>query len=591
MAEASIVDPSSPETPAFLPLYQQIKVLLTKSLQSGEWKPGEVMPSEVELAVRFKVSQGTVRKAIDEMATENLVVRRQGKGTFVATHAEEKTQYRFLRLVPDAGVGGTTGALSRKLIDCKRMRAPAEVARALELKSGEAAVQLRRLLLAGGEPVVFDDIWLPGNLFKGLTTEKLTGYRGPMYGLFETEFGVRMIRAEEKIRAVAADAEEAQWLGAPHRHAAAQCRTLVLHLPRQAGRAAPRPLSHRASPLSQPAGLVHPQFRVSLLRCNKLSSFHPGSSSTKNTMAEIIKPRPGPMRLTDALQYRLPVAGVVSILHRISGVVMLALLPFVIWLFDNSVTSEVSYERFTSAFVAGIGFVPALPGEAGRAGADVGLPAPRHRRRAPTCGWDMTHSVTKQQGRSSAIATLAASLVLTVLLGGSPVRLVLRSLPRWLPITDRSAWVRRRPLRHARLADAARDRGADGAVHAGAAGATAVRRAAGLRQVVRHLLGTVDEGADLRRHHRARLACLGRRARHLDGLRESRSARVSCCRCSRSSGWSAAPAWAVPGPLEAVTPWQNLPRRKFDVVIVGAGGSGMRGVRCSWRVPASTSPC
>lgn len=215
MAEAPVADPSSPgssETPAFLPLYQQIKSLLTRSLQSGEWKPGEVMPSEIELAARFKVSQGTVRKAIDEMATENLVVRRQGKGTFVATHAEEKTQYRFLRLVPDPGA---PGALSRRLIDCKRMRAPAEVARALELKSGEAAVQLRRLLLAGGEPVVFDDIWLPGNLFKGLTTEKISGYRGPMYGLFEAEFGVRMIRAEEKIRAVAADAEEAQWLARP----------------------------------------------------------------------------------------------------------------------------------------------------------------------------------------------------------------------------------------------------------------------------------------------------------------------------------------------------------------------------------------
>ncbi len=212
MAEASFAESSSSDTPAFQPLYQQIKNLLLKSLQTGEWKPGEVMPSEVELAARFKVSQGTVRKAIDEMATENLVVRRQGKGTFVATHAEEKTQYRFLRLVPDAGAAGT---LTRRLVDCKRMRAPAEIARALELKSGEPAVQRRRLLLAGGEPVVFDDIWLPGNLFKGLTTEKLSGYRGPMYSLFETEFGVRMIRAEEKIRAVAAGPEEAAMLGRP----------------------------------------------------------------------------------------------------------------------------------------------------------------------------------------------------------------------------------------------------------------------------------------------------------------------------------------------------------------------------------------
>src|SRR3569623_1784786 len=72
---------SSGTSPTFSPLYQQIKALITQSLQSGEWKPGELIPSEVELANRFKVSQGTVRKAIDELSAENLVVRRQGKGT------------------------------------------------------------------------------------------------------------------------------------------------------------------------------------------------------------------------------------------------------------------------------------------------------------------------------------------------------------------------------------------------------------------------------------------------------------------------------------------------------------------------------
>src|SRR6476469_6912753 len=90
-------------TPSFRPLYEQIKILLTQSLVAGEWKPGEAIPSEMELAARFKVSQGTVSKAIDELATENLLVRRQGKGTFVATHAEQKVQFRFLRLAPDDG--------------------------------------------------------------------------------------------------------------------------------------------------------------------------------------------------------------------------------------------------------------------------------------------------------------------------------------------------------------------------------------------------------------------------------------------------------------------------------------------------------
>ncbi|MEY4562714.1 MAG: hypothetical protein RLZZ618_1991 [Pseudomonadota bacterium] len=200
------------EGPAFSPLYQQIKVLITRSLQGGEWRPGEAIPSEMELAARYKVSQGTVRKAIDAMADENLLVRRQGRGTFVATHAEEKIQFRFLRLKSD---GGEPAKVTRRVIDCRRLRAPAEVCRLLELTPGDIAVHLKRVLSFGETPVVLDDIWLPGHLFKGLTAERLSEYRGPMYGLFETEFGVRMIRAEEQLRAVAADAAAADALQLP----------------------------------------------------------------------------------------------------------------------------------------------------------------------------------------------------------------------------------------------------------------------------------------------------------------------------------------------------------------------------------------
>jgi GntR family transcriptional regulator len=199
--------------PAFSPLYQQIKALILRSLQAGEWKPGEAIPSEMELAARYKVSQGTVRKAIDELATENLLVRRQGKGTFVATHAEEKIQYRFLRLKPDDESG--PGGIERRILECRRLRAPADVVRVLDLKSGDAVVQIRRMLLFARKPVVLDDIWLPGTAFKGLTAERLAEYRGPLYALFETEFGVRMIRAEEKIRAVAADEANAGLLEVP----------------------------------------------------------------------------------------------------------------------------------------------------------------------------------------------------------------------------------------------------------------------------------------------------------------------------------------------------------------------------------------
>lgn len=190
--------------PAFSPLYQQIKSLILQSLQAGEWKPGEAIPSEIELAGRYRVSQGTVRKAIDEMAADNLVVRRQGKGTFVATHAEHQVQFRFLKLVPDLGMPGSEGPAQRDIIECRRLRASADVARALALRSGEAVLQARRLLSYGGVPTIVEDIWLPATPFKGLTAERLADYHGPMYALFETEFNVRMVRADEKIRAVSA---------------------------------------------------------------------------------------------------------------------------------------------------------------------------------------------------------------------------------------------------------------------------------------------------------------------------------------------------------------------------------------------------
>ncbi len=200
---------ASTSSPTFSPLYQQIKSLITQGLETGEWKPGEIIPSEVELAARYKVSQGTVRKAIDELAADNLLVRRQGKGTFVATHNEDRVQFRFLRLLPD---DGDAHPHVSRLLECKRLRAPAEIARQLDLKPADPVVLIKRLLQFDGVTTVFDEIWLPGAVFRGLTAERLADYKGPLYAMFETEFGTRMIRATEKIRAVAADSAVARLL-------------------------------------------------------------------------------------------------------------------------------------------------------------------------------------------------------------------------------------------------------------------------------------------------------------------------------------------------------------------------------------------
>lgn len=196
--------------PTFVPLYRQIKTLILQGLESGEWRPGEAIPSESELANRFNVSQGTVRKAVDEMAGENLVVRRQGKGTFVASHEGARAFFRFLKLAPVAGGSQTVESVP---LECLRGRAGADPARALDLEIGAQILILRRILQFDARPVVAEEIYLPGEPFKGLTLEVLNAHRGSLYSLFELEFGVRMVRAEEKLRAVSADRTSAELLG------------------------------------------------------------------------------------------------------------------------------------------------------------------------------------------------------------------------------------------------------------------------------------------------------------------------------------------------------------------------------------------
>jgi GntR family transcriptional regulator len=203
---------SNASSPTFSPLYRQIKALILRSLEAGEWRPGDAIPSESELATRFKVSQGTVRKAVDEMASEHLVVRRQGKGTFVASHDDPRAFFRFLRLVPLKG--GIEQGKSLPL-ECWRAKAGPEAARILALKLGDPIMIVRRVLQFSGKPVVLDEIYLPGEVFAGLTLDDLRDHQGSLYSLFEGEFGVRMIRAEERLRAVAADRAAADLLRLP----------------------------------------------------------------------------------------------------------------------------------------------------------------------------------------------------------------------------------------------------------------------------------------------------------------------------------------------------------------------------------------
>lgn len=196
-------------SPVFQPLYQQIKVLITQSLISGEWGPGDGIPSEMELAARFRVSQGTVRKAVDELAADNILVRRQGKGTFVATHAERNVKLRFLRLV---AADGSKEPLDNSLLECVRSKASAYISKLLNVRTGSAVIDIRRLLLFSGQPLILDHIILPAAPFKGVTAERIEEYNGSMYRMYETLLGLRMVRAEERLTAVGAEPDVAHAL-------------------------------------------------------------------------------------------------------------------------------------------------------------------------------------------------------------------------------------------------------------------------------------------------------------------------------------------------------------------------------------------
>lgn len=204
------VMPDTKSSPVFQPLYRQIKALITQSLISGKWSPGSPIPSEMELASQFGVSQGTVRKAIDELAAENILNRRQGKGTFVSTHSEDGVKLRFLRLV---ATNGSKELLDNRLLSCERSKAPAQVAQQLGIKTGSAIIEIKRLLLLADKPTILDHIILPAANFKGVNTALIESFNGSMYRMYESQLGIRMVRAEERLNAVGADAATASILG------------------------------------------------------------------------------------------------------------------------------------------------------------------------------------------------------------------------------------------------------------------------------------------------------------------------------------------------------------------------------------------
>jgi GntR family transcriptional regulator len=171
--------------------------------------PGEAIPSESELAIRFNVSQGTVRKAIDELAAENLLLRRQGKGTFVASHDDPRAFFRFCAWCPLPVASSKPRAYHWS---AGAPKAGPEVARMLELNIGDPINIVRDCCSSPASRSWSTKSTLPGSIFGTLTLEMLRDFEGSLYSFFENRFGVRMIRAEERLRAVPADRASAELL-------------------------------------------------------------------------------------------------------------------------------------------------------------------------------------------------------------------------------------------------------------------------------------------------------------------------------------------------------------------------------------------
>lgn len=209
MAEASPFERIAPEA-AGMPLYRAVKRALQRAIESGAAAPGGALPNEATLAQRFGVSIGTLRKAVDELVAEHVLVRRQGRGTFVATHTSERFLFQFFHVERADGLREVPQV---ELLAFERVRLAEEDAEPLQLRAGEPAFAIENRLVLQGRAVVHDRLLLPAVLFRGLTEKRLAEREGTIYQLWQSAFGITVLRAQERVRATACDRAVARQLG------------------------------------------------------------------------------------------------------------------------------------------------------------------------------------------------------------------------------------------------------------------------------------------------------------------------------------------------------------------------------------------
>lgn len=202
------------------PLYRQVKRALQRVIESGRCGPGEALPNETLIAQALQVSIGTLRRAVDELVHEHVLVRRQGKGTFVASHNSDRFLFHFFHIEPRpdprfADLVRQADYPAVEFLAFDRIKADELEAAALQIKTGDPVIRFDNRLSLEGRAVMHDRITIPALLFKGLNEKRLRDRPSTIYGLYQTEFGITVLRAQERSRAVAADRSTARILGVP----------------------------------------------------------------------------------------------------------------------------------------------------------------------------------------------------------------------------------------------------------------------------------------------------------------------------------------------------------------------------------------
>jgi GntR family transcriptional regulator len=196
--------------PDFQPLYKQVYDVLVRRIAEGAWRPAEALPSEQALAAELKVSQGTVRKALDVLVSENLVQRHQGKGTYVAEHTQEHSLFRFFRLaVP--GTDGERVIPESSDARCKRRVATAAECEKLHLPKAATVVEIKRVRSIDGVPAVIEISVVPLNLFPEIDNQD--ALPNTLYSLYQSVYGVNIVLAKEELSAILATRADEKDLG------------------------------------------------------------------------------------------------------------------------------------------------------------------------------------------------------------------------------------------------------------------------------------------------------------------------------------------------------------------------------------------